>query len=250
MLKHRVIPCVLLKDWQLVKSIQFKRFRTIGHPISTVRVYNTRNVDELIVLDIDASSEEDEINLELIRDMADECFMPLCIGGGIRSIDDIHKVLHAGADKIAINTQAIKSPDFITEAAKVFGSQCIVVSIDVTHADGEYRLYNKALGTLDKDPLSWAKECENLGAGEILLTNIDHEGMQEGYDLDLISKMNQILSIPIIINGGCGSPSDCCDAIKHGADAVAAASIFHFLQYTPNDIKQKMHEAKIPVRLS
>lgn len=249
MLKHRVIPCVLLKDWQLVKSIQFKQFRTIGHPISTVRVYNARNVDELIVLDIDASSEEDDINLEMIRDMADECFMPLCIGGGIRNIEDIRNVLNAGADKIAINTQAIKSPFFITESAKVFGSQCIIVSIDVTKTDGHYKLYNKSLGILDKDPLMWAKECEKLGAGEILLTNIDHEGMQNGYDLDLISMMTKALTIPVIINGGCGSPTHCLEAINHGADAIAAASIFHFLQFTPDDIKKHLHDNNISVRL-
>ena len=249
MLKHRIIPCVLLKDWQLVKSIQFKTFRTIGHPISTVRVYNTRQVDELIVLDIDASNQEDEINLETIKDMADECFMPLTIGGGIRSIKDIQQVLNAGADKISINTQAIKQPSFIAEAAKLYGSQCIVISIDITKVNGVYKLYNKSLGILEQDPIEWAKECEKLGAGEILLTNIDHEGMQEGYDLHITSLMSQKLGIPLIINGGCAEPKDCIEAINNGADAVAAASIFHFLQYTPKHIKDEMRKCNLAVRI-
>ena len=143
MLKHRVIPCVLLKDWQLVKSIGFESFRTIGHPTSTARIYNARNVDELIVLDIDASLNNEEINVEIISDIANECFMPLTIGGGIRTINDIYKVLNAGADKISINSQALKNLEFIKEASSIFGSQCIVCSIDVKKIEGEYKVFNK-----------------------------------------------------------------------------------------------------------
>lgn len=250
MLKHRIIPCVLLKNWQLVKSIQFRDFRTIGHPISTVRIYNARNVDELIVLDIDASINNEEINLELIRDMSDECFMPLTIGGGIRTIENIYQVLNAGADKIAINTEALENPDFIRQASNIFGSQCIVVSIDVKRTEeGQYKIYNKKLGEIERDPFHWAKECESLGAGEILLTSIDNEGLQNGYDLELLSEMVKFVRIPIIINGGCGIPQHCSEAIMSGADAVAASSIFHFSQFTPNDIKRSMSEDHLPVRL-
>jgi len=249
MLKHRVIPCVLLKDWQLVKSIQFGSFRTIGHPTSTARIYNARDVDELIVLDIDASLEDDEINTEIITDIADECFMPLTIGGGIKTIDDIYTVLNAGADKVSINTQALKNKEFIKESSSLFGSQCIVCSIDVKKDHGSFKVFSKKEGILDIDPLLLALEYEKQGAGEILLTSVDNEGTTKGYDLELLEYFKDKLSIPIIINGGMGQPSDAVDAIHNGADAVAAAYIFHFSQYTPNDIKQEMLKNNINVRI-
>ena len=249
MLKHRVIPCVLLKDWQLVKSIRFGSFRTIGHPTSTARIYNARDVDELIVLDIDASMEEDEINIEIITDIANECFMPLTIGGGIKSIDDIYKVLNAGADKVSINTKAIEDKKFIKDSSSIFGSQCIVCSIDVKKIDGKYKVFNKTKGILDIDPVELAKEYEEYGAGEILLTSIDQEGSTEGYDIELIKRFQDQLEIPIILNGGMGKPHHAVEAIQHGADAVAAAYIFHFSQYTPNDIKQELLDNNIPTRL-
>ena len=249
MLKHRIIPCVLLKDWQLVKSVGFEAFRTIGHPTPTARIYNARNVDELIVLDIDASLDEDEINTEIITDIADECFMPLTIGGGIRTIDDIYKVLNAGADKIAINTIALDNLDFITESSNIFGSQCIVCSIDVKFVDNEYKVFNKFKGILDINPLELALKYEKYGAGEILLTSVDHEGSTKGYDIELIRKFNNKLGIPVILNGGMGKPEDAVEAINNGADAVAAAYIFHFSQYTPNDIKNELNQFNIEVRM-
>jgi len=250
MLKHRVIPCVLLKDWQLVKSIGFESFRTIGHPTSTARIYNSRNVDELIVLDIDASLNNEEINIEVISDIAKECFMPLTIGGGIRTINDIYKVLNAGADKISINSQALRSLEFIKEASSIFGSQCIVCSIDVKKIEGEYKVFNKINGTLDIQPLALAKEFQKNGAGEILLTSVDAEGFDNGYDLDLMKLFKGELSIPVILNGGMNHPNDAVKAIKNGADAVAAAYIFHFSRWTPKDIKLAFLENNIPVRLS
>jgi imidazole glycerol-phosphate synthase subunit HisF len=250
MLKHRVIPCVLLKDWQLVKSIEFKSYRTIGHPISTARIYNARNVDELIVLDIDASSNNEEINVELILDIANECFMPLTIGGGIKTINDIYKVLNAGADKISINSQALENLEFIKEASDIFGSQCIVCSIDVKKIEGEYKVFNKNKGLLDIHPLALAKNFQKYGAGEILLTSVDSEGSNNGYDLELIKLFKGELSIPIILNGGMGHPDDAAKAIKNGADAVAAAYIFHFSRWTPKDIKLTLAENNTPVRLS
>ena len=250
MLKHRVIPCVLLKDWQLVKSIGFESFRTIGHPTSTARIYNSRNVDELIVLDIDASLNNEEINIEVISDIAKECFMPLTIGGGIRTINDIYKVLNAGADKISINSQALRSLEFIKEASSIFGSQCIVCSIDVKKIEGEYKVFNKINGVLDIQPLALAKEFQKNGAGEILLTSVDAEGFDNGYDLDLMKLFKGELSIPVILNGGMNHPNDAVKAIKNGADAVAAAYIFHFSRWTPKDIKLAFLENNIPVRLS
>ena len=250
MLKHRVIPCVQLKDWQLVKSIGFESYRTIGHPTSTARIYNSRNVDELIVLDIDASVNNDEINLEIIEDIANECFMPLTIGGGINTIDDIYKVLNAGADKIAINSKALADVNFISQASSVFGSQCIVCSIDVKKINNEYKVFNKKKGILDLEPLLLAKEYQSHGAGEILLTSVDCEGSHNGYDLELIKIFNGQLEIPIIVNGGMGKPSDAVKAIRNGADAVAAAHIFHFSQYTPTDIKNELAKNGINVRKS
>jgi len=249
MLKHRVIPCVLLKDWQLVKSIGFNSFRTIGHPTSTARVYNARNVDELIVLDIDASVDGEDINIEIIQDIADECFMPLTIGGGIKSLDDIYKVLNAGADKIAINTIALENREFIKEASLRFGTQCIVCSIDVKKIDDVYKVFNKTKGIIDKSPVNLAKEYQEYGAGEILLTSVDNEGSQNGYDIELIQLFQNQLEIPIILNGGMKEPRDALKAIQNGADAVAAAYIFHFSRYTPNDIKLELKNNGIEVRI-
>jgi cyclase len=248
MLKHRVIPCVLLKDWQLVKSIHFDSFRTIGHPVSTARIYNSRNVDELIVLDIDASLNDEDINTEIITDIANECFMPLTIGGGIKTIDDIYKVLNAGADKISINTKALDDLDFIRESSNIFGSQCIVCSIDVKKIKGEYKVYNKRKGLLDINPLDLALKYESYGAGEILLTSIDNEGSTKGYDIELIKLFKDKLQIPVILNGGMGEPKHAVEAINNGADAIAAAYIFHFSQYTPADIKEEMKKNSILVR--
>jgi len=250
MLKHRIIPCVLLKDWQLVKSIGFDSFRTIGHPTSTARIYNARNVDELIVLDIDASVDGEEINYEIITDIADECFMPLTIGGGIKSIDDIYAVLNAGADKVALNSIILEDITFIKKASSIFGVQCIVCSIDVKKIDGEYKVFNKNRGILDLDPVALALSYQEYGAGEILLTSVDKEGSTTGYDIGLISLFKNRLEIPIILNGGMGKPEDAVSAIQNGADAIAAAYIFHFSQYTPNDIKQKLKENHLSVRIN
>ena len=250
MLKHRVIPCVLLKDWQLVKSITFGSFRTIGHPTSTARIYNSRNVDELIVLDIDASINNDKINTEIIADIANECFMPLTVGGGINTIDDIYTVLYSGADKVSLNSIVLNNPSFIKKASDIFGSQCIVCSIDVKYIDDEYRVFNKKKGVVDINPLDLAKHYQDYGAGEILLTSVDCEGLHNGYDIELIKLFKDKLDIPIILNGGMGKPDDAVEAIENGADAVAAAYLFHFSQWTPNDIKLALFEHNMPVRFT
>jgi len=250
MLKHRVIPCVLLKDWQLVKSIHFDSYRTIGHPTSTARIYNSRNVDELIVLDIDASVGVNTINIEIIRDIAEECFMPLTVGGGIKTIEDIYTILDAGADKISINSIALEDIDFIKNASTLFGSQCIVCSIDVKKKNDVYKVFNKKNGLLDICPLFLAKQYQKYGAGEILLTSVDCEGSTNGYDIDLIKLFKNELEIPLIINGGMGVPIHAVEAINNGADAVAAAYIFHFSKYTPDDIKLMLNKNGIPSRIS
>jgi cyclase len=250
LLKHRVIPCVLLKDWQLTKSVNFKEYRTIGHPKVTARVYNIRNVDELIVLDIDASSGDEEINYTTLKDIADECFMPLTLGGGVKSISDINSLLKIGADKVSINTVAIENPSFINEASKVFGSQCIVVSIDVLKVGDEYKVFNRNIGVVeDLNLISWAKKCENLGAGELLITSVERDGTERGYDIELISLLAREVSIPLIANGGAKDGNDCADALEKGADAVAMASIFHFSHQTPDSVKRSLQQRGFPVRL-
>ena len=250
MLKHRVIPCVLLKDWQLVKSIQFDSYRTIGHPRSTARIYNTRNVDELIVLDIDASLYDKDINLETIKDIADECFMPLTIGGGIKSLKDIYNILNAGADKISINSIALDDLNFIKESSSIFGSQFIVCSIDVKKVNETYKVFNQKKGLLDIDPLFLAKQYQEYGAGEILLTSVNKDGSASGYDINLMKLFERKIDIPVILNGGMGKPIDAVEAIKNGADAVAAAYIYHFSQYTPDDVKKEMIKFNLPTRRS
>ncbi|HEG0608177.1 TPA: imidazole glycerol phosphate synthase subunit HisF [Campylobacter coli] len=248
MLKTRIIPCVLLKNSQLVKSIEFKDFRTIGHLTSTMRIYNARNVDELIILDIDASK-SGEIDFESIEDLAKECFMPLTIGGGIKSLEDIQKILNLGADKISINSKALEDPNFIAKAANRFGSQCIVCSIDVKRKGDKICIYDKG-NLLEKNPLELALEYENQGAGELLLTSVDFEGKAQGYDLELLKIFQNKLKIPLIINGGLGKPSDAVEALKLGTDALGGAYIFHFSQYTPKDIKEELAKKGFAVRLS
>ncbi|MBX1886762.1 HisA/HisF-related TIM barrel protein [Campylobacter peloridis] len=242
MLKTRIIPCVLLKNGQFVKSINFSSFRTIGHIKSTARIYNARNVDELIILNLD-----ENIDFESLEDIANECFMPLSIGGGIKSLEDIKKILNIGADKISINSIALQNPNFIKEAANTFGSSCIVCSIDVKKEGNEFKVFNKKL--LDINPLELALKYESLGAGEILLTSIDKEGSNSGYDLELLELFKNKLKIPLIINGGLSQPSDGVEAIKNGANALAGAYIFHFSQYTPQDIKNELLKNNIPVRI-
>lgn len=248
MLKTRIIPCVLLKNSQLVKSIEFKDFRTIGHLTSTMRIYNARNVDELIILDIDASK-SDEIDFESIEDLAKECFMPLTIGGGVKSLEDIQKILNLGADKISINSKALEDPNFIAKAANRFGSQCIVCSIDVKRKGDKICVYNKG-NLLEKNPLELALEYENQGAGELLLTSVDFEGKAQGYDLELLKIFQNKLKIPLIINGGLGKPSDAIEALNLDADALGGAYIFHFSQYTPKDVKEELAKKGFAVRLS
>ncbi|EAH5900706.1 TPA: imidazole glycerol phosphate synthase subunit HisF [Campylobacter jejuni] len=247
MLKTRIIPCVLLKNGQLVKSIEFKDFRTIGHLTSTMRIYNARNVDELIILDIDASK-SGEIDFESIEDLAKECFMPLTIGGGIKTLEDIQKILNLGADKISINSKALEDMDFISKAANRFGSQCIVCSIDVKRKGGQFCVYDRG-NLLEKSPLELALEYEKKGSGELLLTSVDFEGKAKGYDLELLKIFQNKLKIPLIINGGLSNPSDGVEALNLGADALAGAYIFHFSKYTPKDVKEELARQGFAVRL-
>jgi cyclase len=252
MLKTRVIPTLLLKDAVLVKTVRFDTYRPIGIPRQAVRVYNVRQVDEMVILDIEARLQDRPLRLALVTDLAEECFMPLAVGGGIRSVEDMRLLMRHGADKVVINTEAFERPALIDKGARLFGSQCIVVSIDARErAPGQYETVTHAgKRPTGVDPVRWAREAEAAGAGEILLTSMDRDGTMQGYDLELIRAVADAVRIPVIASGGAGSLADFADAILKGhASAVAAASIFQFTQVTPNNVKAHMREAGIDVRL-
>jgi cyclase len=246
------MPCLLLRELVLVKTVRFSEYyRPIGTPRQAVRVFNSREVDEMVILDIDATVLGRGPSLETIADLAHECFMPLTVGGGIHSISDIRDVLRVGADKVCINTEAVNSPQFVRDAAKVFGSQCIVVSMDVRgRQSGTYEVYTmggrQATGL---DPVEWAKRVEQLGAGEILLTSVDMDGTMQGYDINLIKSVAGAIERPVIACGGAGKLQDFADAVIKGhASAVAAASIYHFTEITPKNVKEYMREKGVETR--
>lgn len=251
MLKTRLIPCMLFNGLHLVKTIQFSQMRNLGNPIQIARVYNSRNVDELIFIDLKATEEKRAPLFDIIADIAKECFMPLTIGGGIRSIADINTLLTIGADKISINNEATSRPVFIQEAAIKFGSQCIVISIDAKKVNDKYYVFSMR-GTVNTgmSVVNWAERVEALGAGEIFLTSIDQDGTMEGYDLTLIQQVIKSVSIPVIVSGGAGKVQHIIDAVITGrANAVSLSSMFHYSGHTSHSIKQRMQAAGIPVRI-
>lgn len=247
------MPTLLYKEPGLVKGVGFDSWRRIGTPMQAVKVYNMRQVDELVFLDILATRERRPIDFELVDELADECFMPLTVGGGVRSVDDVRRLLRVGADRVSINTAAVENPSLIREVAARFGAQCVVVSIDAKRrADGTYIAFTHA-GTRDtgKDPAFLARDAEKLGAGEILLTSIDRDGTMSGYDIELIRRVVDAVSIPVIASGGAGSYADMLRAlIDGGASAVAAASIFHFTEQTPLEAKRYLRANRVHVRIA
>lgn len=251
MLKVRIIPTLLCKNLGLVKGIAFDSWRRVGTIMPAIKVYNIRQVDELIVLDITATSEGRVPDFEEVREFSEECFVPLTVGGGIRSIDDIKQLLRAGADKVSINTAAFEHPELINEAAERFGSQCVVASIDARkNFDGSYRCVSRS-GTQETgwEAGEWAIELERHGAGEILITSVERDGTMQGYDLDLIQCITSRVRIPVIASGGAGSYHHLFEALDTGkATAVAAASIFNFTEQTPLEAKNYLASRGIPVR--
>jgi len=246
------MPVVLLNGYNVVKSIQFGVFRTLGNPITVSQIYDARGVDELIFLDIRATSEGRPPHLDIVSEITSQCFMPLTVGGGVKSVQDAAELLRCGADKVSINTAAVQNPHLITELSRRFGAQCVVVSIDCKKSvDGNYVVYTHAgKQATSLNPSAWAQEAERLGAGEILLNSIDHDGKMDGYDLELILSVASSVTVPVIACGGAGKPADFADAITQGkAAAVAAASIYHFTSTTPLSVKQYLHQQGIPVRL-
>jgi imidazole glycerol-phosphate synthase subunit HisF len=255
MLAARVIPCLDVHDGRVVKGTNFVNLRDAGDPVQVARRYEVEGADELVFLDITASHEKRDIILDVVRRTAEQVFMPLTVGGGVRSIEDVRSLLSAGCDKVSINSAACKDPEFVRRAADRFGSQCIVVNIDPKRVmkDGEevWEVHinggRKPTGLMAVD---WAREVEALGAGEIVLTSMDADGTCDGYDLPVTAAVSESVSIPVVASGGAGSPAHLVDAIQKGkADAALAASIFHFGQFTISETKQIMRDAGIPVRL-
>jgi cyclase len=277
-LAKRIIPCLDVKDGRVVKGTNFIHLRDAGDPVENAQVYDEQGADELVFLDITASSERRKIILEVVRRTAEEVFMPLTVGGGIRSLEDIRELLRAGADKVSINTAAVQDPTLVREASEKFGSQCIVVAIDAKRVQAEDRLWAKADELARKDngdeldeisinlswevyihggrtptgvnALQWAKKVEQNGAGEILLTSMDRDGTHIGYDIPLNRVFSDSLSIPVIASGGAGTLEHLRDALVYGkADAVLAASIFHYRKHTVKEAKEYLKRSSLPVRI-
>ena len=251
MLKVRVIPTLLQKDLGLVKGVRFRSDRRVGGALQAIKVYNRRGVDELVYFDISASLAGRPPDFNQIDELADECFMPLTVGGGVRTVADIQNLLAVGADKVAVNTWAIETPELISEAASRFGVQCVVAAIDVRRQAEGWQVYARCgQEPTGLDPVGWALRCERLGAGEILLTSIDRDGTMQGYDLEIIRQVTAAVSIPVVASGGAGSYDHMVAAcLEGGASAVAAASIFHFTEMTPREAKLALRAQGLPVRL-
>ena len=283
MLAKRVIPCLDVDRGRVVKGTNFVNLRDAGDPVEVAARYEAEGADELVFLDITASHEGRDILLDVVRRTAEQVFMPLTVGGGIRTIDDIRRLLNAGSDKVSINSAACKDPEFVRQAARRFGSQCIVVNIDPKRVQGSgFRVREEVRGQRSEisggdappapspqplaprwevfinggrvptglEPVAWARRVEELGAGEIVLTSMDCDGTKDGYDLEITRAVSEAVSIPVVASGGAGKPEHLADAVLLGkADAALAASIFHFGEYTIRQTKQVMAERGIPVRL-
>ncbi len=254
MLTKRIIPCLDVKDGRVVKGVNFVNLVDAGDPVECAIAYDQAGADELVFLDITASYEKRQIMIDVVRRTAAEVFMPVTVGGGIRTLDDIKALLRAGADKVSLNTSAVENPDFVRQAARRFGSQCIVVAIDAKrsgHPEMRFEVYThggrKPRGL---DAVEWARRVEQLGAGEILLTSMDRDGTKDGYDIELTRAISEAVGIPVIASGGAGTLEHLAEAILEGkADAVLAASIFHFGTYTVRQAKEYLAARGIPVRL-
>ena len=251
MLKVRVIPTLLLNHFGLVKGVGFDSWRRVGSLLPAIKVYNTRDVDELLVMDIQASSNNMPPDQGTVADFSDECAVPLTVGGGITNLEQISQLLYAGADKVLINTAAYTNLTLIEAAALRFGSQCVVVGIDARRLDmHRYQCFSHAgRVATQEDPVSWAKKVVDNGAGELVITSIERDGTMQGYDLDLTASVVKAVDIPVIASGGSGNYEHMCQAIlQAGASAVAAASMFHFTEQTPAEAKIALEKAGIPVR--
>jgi len=251
MLKSRIIPCLDVKNGRVVKGINFLDLKDAGDPVEQAKIYSDGGADEICFLDITASNENRETIYDVVERTSKKCFVPLTVGGGVRSIEDINKLLNCGADKVSINTAAVENPRVIEESSKKFGSQCIVVAIDAKKKNDKWEIFTHGgRNNSGINVLEFAKKMENSGAGELLVTSMDRDGTQAGYDNELIFNINSIVNIPIIASGGVGNLDHLVDGIKLGkASAVLAASIFHFGKYTIKEAKEFFLKNNIPIRI-
>jgi imidazole glycerol-phosphate synthase subunit HisF len=251
MLCKRLIPCLDVKDGRVVKGVRFVELRDAGDPVAAALAYDEQGADELVFLDITASHEGRATMLDVVRRTAEGIYMPLTVGGGIRSLADIRTLLRAGADKVSLNTAALERPALIDEAARAFGSQCIVVAIDALRGGDSWQVYTHGgRRPAGRDAVEWAREVERLGAGEILLTSMDRDGTGAGYDLALTRAVSEAVSVPVIASGGVGTLDHLREGVVEGrADAVLVASLFHFGQHTVPEAKRYLHDHGVPVRL-
>ena len=252
MLAKRIIPCLDVTAGRVVKGVNFVELRDAGDPIEIARRYDEQGADELTFLDITASSDERDLILHIIEAVASQVFIPLTVGGGVRAVEDVRRLLNAGADKVSINTSAVTNPQLVADASDKYGSQCIVVAIDAKQVDQDkWEVFTHGgRNRTGLDAIEWARKMEQLGAGEILLTSMDRDGTKSGFDLALTRRISDAIAIPVIASGGVGNLEHLADGIKDGhADAVLAASIFHYGEYTVQDAKRFMSQRGIPVRL-
>ncbi len=251
MLAKRIIPCLDVKDGRVVKGVNFENLRDAGDPVEIAEYYNTQGADELVFLDITASNERRKTIIDVVEKTAKKVFMPLTVGGGISSVEDFRAILSAGADKVAVNSAAVKDKELVSRAADKFGSQCVVAAIDAKRVGDKFHVYIHG-GRTDTglDAIEWAKTLCSLGAGEILLTSMDADGTKNGFDIELTKKVSESVSIPVIASGGAGNLSHFSDVFeKAGADAALAATLFHFKELTVSQVKEHLRSKNIWVRL-
>ena len=251
MLAKRIIPCLDVKDGKVVKGVNFVGIKEVGDPVECAMEYDRQGADEICFLDITATHEGRNTMVEVVKNTARNVFVPLTVGGGIRSVEDFREILRAGADKVSVNSAAVRRPELIREAAEIYGSQCVVAAIDAKRReDGGFTVVING-GRIDMglDAVEWAKTCEKLGAGEILLTSMDTDGCRDGFDLELTDRICREVSIPVIASGGCGKLEHFSQVFERtGADAALAASLFHFRELTVGQVKEHLKSRKIPVR--
>ena len=251
MLKNRIIPCLDVKNGRVVKGINFVDLKDAGDPVEQAKIYSDGGADEICFLDITASNENRDTIYEVVERTSKKCFVPLTVGGGVRNVEDINRLLNCGADKVSINTAAVQNPEVIIESSKKFGSQCIVVAIDAKKNDNKWEIFTHGgRNNTGIEAIEFARKMEESGAGELLVTSMDRDGTQIGYDNDLMFKISSIVNIPTIASGGVGNLDHLVDGIKLGnASAVLAASIFHYGKYTIQEVKQYLDSKGIPVRI-
>jgi len=251
MLKNRIIPCLDVKNGRVVKGINFVDLKDAGDPVEQAKIYSDGGADEICFLDITASNENRDIIYDVVKEASKKCFVPLTVGGGVRSVEDISKLLNCGADKVSINTAAVKNSEVVVDSSKKFGSQCIVVAIDAKKNGNKWEVFTHGgRNNTEIDAVEFAKKMEDSGAGELLVTSMDRDGTQVGFDIDLTSKISSIVNIPVIASGGVGNLDHLVEGIKLGnASAVLAASIFHYGKYSVKQAKEYLDSKGIPVRI-